>query len=225
MSQARQALFRLYLITDRHLAARGSGLLEATEAALASAAAIAPPGTVAVQLREKDLCARERYELARALRAKCTRFGAALIVNHRLDVAIAADADGVHLPADSFEVKDARDLLGPARLIGVSTHAAEEVAAASQDGADFAVFGPVYDPVSKASYGPAKGVKALGDAVKAAGTMPVYALGGITANAITELMFMEVSTRPRGVAVIGAVFGAPAPGAAAADLVRLLTER
>jgi thiamine-phosphate pyrophosphorylase len=219
-----KASFRLYLITDRHLATRSGGLLHAVEAALAGAAEIAPSGTVALQLREKDLCARELYEFARALRARCLRFGVPLIVNDRVDVAIAAGADGVHLPSDSFEVKDARELLGPERLIGVSTHVTEEVAAARRRGADFVVFGPVYDPVSKAAYGPAKGVAALGDAVKAAGTMPVYALGGITASTVPELASMELSARPQGVAVIGAVFGASAPDAAAAELVSLLTK-
>jgi thiamine-phosphate pyrophosphorylase len=220
----RHVSFRLYLITDRHLAARGGGLLHAVEAALAGAAEVAAPGTVALQLREKDLCARELYELACALHARCFRFGVPLIVNDRIDVAIAAGADGVHLPSDSFEVKDARELLGSARLIGVSTHVTEEVAAARRGGADFAVFGPVYDPVSKAAYGPAKGVAALGDAVKAAGAMPVYALGGITASTVPELIAMEPSARPRGAAMIGAVFGTPAPGAAAAEFVRLLTK-
>src|SRR5713226_935751 len=119
------------------------------EAALSAAATIAGPGAVAIQLREKDLEARELYELARALRERCSRYGAPLIVNDRLDVAIAAQADGAHLPANSFAVADARRLVGSAAPIGVSTHQVSEAAAAKAAAADFAVFGPVYAPLSK----------------------------------------------------------------------------
>ncbi len=218
----RSARFRLYLITDRHLAAAGGGLVATVEAALAGASEIAAPGAVAVQLRAKDLEARELYELACALRPRCSRFGAPLLVNDRIDVAIAAGADGVHLPSNSFEIADARMLLGPSRLIGVSTHHAEEVGAAASRSADFAVFGPVFDPLSKAAYGPAQGLAALADAVKAAGAMPLYALGGMTADRVAELAELEPSARPSGIAVIGAVFGAAMPGAASRDLIRAL---
>ncbi|MGH8012889.1 MAG: thiamine phosphate synthase, partial [Candidatus Binataceae bacterium] len=109
--------FKLYFISDRKLAAAHGGLLAIAGAALRSA----PPGTVAIQLREKDLAARELLELATALRTLCTRYNAKLLINDRIDVALASGADGVHLPADSFAVADARELVGPQRLIGVST--------------------------------------------------------------------------------------------------------
>ena len=104
-----------------------------TEAALSAA----PPNSVALQLREKDLGARELLELARQLRIVCDRYGARLLVNDRLDVAIAAGADGVHLPSNSFALADARALVGPDRLIGVSTHEHGEVVTASTGGADY----------------------------------------------------------------------------------------
>src|SRR5208283_737552 len=97
---------------------------------MAVAREAAPPGTVALQLREKDLSARALYELALRLREICTRAGAPLVVNDRVDVAIAADADGVHLPSDSIGAVMARKLLGPDRLIGVSSHSPAEVATA-----------------------------------------------------------------------------------------------
>src|SRR5215472_6909525 len=131
------ARFRLYLISDRRLAAASGGLVSTVEAALAGAADASSPGAVAVQLREKDLEARQLYELALALRPICTRFGAPLIVNDRADVAIAAGADGAHLASTSFDIADARTLLGPSRLIGISTHRPEEVTVAAEDGADF----------------------------------------------------------------------------------------
>jgi thiamine-phosphate pyrophosphorylase len=212
--------FQLYLITDRRLAAAIGGLVPAVEAALAGGLEAGVTSAIAVQLREKDLEARELYELAIALRPLCTRFGAPLIVNDRIDVAIAAGADGAHLASASFDIADARRLLGPSRLIGVSTHRPEEVAAAAANGADFAVFGPVYDPLSKGAYGPAKGLNALADAVTSAKGMPLYALGGINQSRAAEIAALAQGSRPFGIAVIGAVFGTTTPGAAARDLMR-----
>jgi thiamine-phosphate pyrophosphorylase len=218
---ARNARFELYLITDRRLAAATGGLIPTVEAALAGGAEIAPPGTIAVQLREKDLDARELYALAFALKPICVRFGAPLLVNDRIDVALAAGADGAHLASSSFTVTDARTLLGRSRLIGVSTHSRQEAAAAANDRADFAVFGPVYDPLSKGAYGPATGLLALAEAVRYAGAMPLYALGGIDQGRAAEIARMAPELRPSGIAVIGAVFGSPRPGAATRDLLRV----
>ena len=221
----RRVPFRLYLITDRNLAARRGGVVAVAEAALRAACATAQPGAVALQLREKDMEARPLYELARALRELCSRYGAALLVNDRVDVAIAAGADGVHLPANSFAVADARRLVGATRLIGVSTHEAGEVGAAAAAGADFAVYGPVYEPLSKASYGAARGAEELGAACRAGAGLPVFALGGITAERIAELggtPALSEGGRPAGVAVIGAVFGADDPAAATRALLDAL---
>ena len=101
--------FKLYLITDRRLAEKRGGLSVVVEAAL-SAASTTTDGAraVAVQLREKDLSARDLYELARALREISTRYGSSLLVNDRVDVVIAAQADGVHLSGTSIDVADAR---------------------------------------------------------------------------------------------------------------------
>ncbi len=210
------APFSLYLITDRRLAK--SPIVAACEEALAAAkqARLA----VAVQLREKDLSARELYALARAMRIVCTRHGARLLVNDRIDVALAAEADGVHLPADSIDPADARRLLGRSKLIGVSTHTAEEVSAAAQAGADFVVFGPVYDPISKSAYGPATGIEGLRRACAAA-QIPVYALGGITPERVAEAALAGAA----GVAVIGSIFGAESPGEAMQTLARALNSR
>jgi thiamine-phosphate pyrophosphorylase len=221
MSVARQASFRLYLITDRRLATATGGLIATVEAALAGSESESS-GAVAVQLREKDLEARELYKLALALRPICARFSAPLLVNDRLDVAIAAGADGVHLASTSFDIADARTLLGRSSLIGVSAHSPEEVGAAAANGSDFAVFGPVYDPLSKGAYGPAKGLTALAHAVEAAKGMPLYALGGITVPRVAQIAGMAGDSRPSGVAAIGAVFGTNAPGAAVRELLQVL---
>ncbi len=229
--------FKLYLITDRKLAAGRGGLLAMTAAALSAA----PPGTVALQLREKDLDARELIELTRQLRVICDRHSARLLVNDRIDIAIAARADGVHLPTKSFAVADARVLFGPRGLIGVSTHRDTEVIAASEAGADFVVYGPVFDPLSKDAYTSARGADGLIAACNAA-SVPVFALGGIdaqrvrdlraeiaTANAKSNLAAGPASAQSRaatqlaGVAVIGAIYGVPDPAAAMGALLDALT--
>ncbi|HEY0840865.1 MAG TPA: thiamine phosphate synthase [Vulgatibacter sp.] len=155
--------FRLYLITDRTL-------VPDLPAAVDRALSAIPRGAAAVQLREKDLPARALLELARAVAPKCRRHGAPLLVNDRIDVALAAGADGVHLAGSSVSVTDARALLG-GRWIGASCHDADELDRAA--GADFATFGPVFPSRGKPH---AVGLGAL--ASRALG-LPLFALGGI----------------------------------------------
>jgi thiamine-phosphate pyrophosphorylase len=209
--------FRLYLITDRSVV-KGGNLIAACAAALSAA----PAGSVALQLREKDLPARELYQLALRLREICTRAGAPLIVNDRVDVAIAAKADGVHLPFDSIGVSMARKLLGPDGLIGVSSHSPPDVAGAAREGADFAVFGPIFDPLSKKAARSAWGASGL-KAACGAGALPVFALGGITPERAHQLFASaEAAARPAGVASIGAIFAADSPALATAAMLAAL---
>ncbi|MGA9721547.1 MAG: thiamine phosphate synthase [Candidatus Binatus sp.] len=217
MSSRPRVNFRLYLITDRRVVQNGD-LIAACEAALTAA----PPGAVALQLREKDLPARELYELALRLREICTRAGAPLIVNDRIDVAIASNADGVHLPFDSIGVSMARKLLGPDRLIGVSSHSPPDVAGAAREGADFAVFGPIFDPLSKPATRPAWGASGL-KAACGAGAIPVYALGGITPDRARKLFASpDLAAQPAGVASIGAIFAAESPALATVAMLSAL---
>lgn len=197
--------FRVYLITDRRLAS-GGDLLSAVERALAG-------GVRAVQLREKDLGGRELLDLARKMRALTARRGAKLLINDRVDIALASGADGVHLGESSISPGEARRLLGPGRLIGASTHSGEQLAAAEADGADFAVFGPVYYTPSKAKYGPPLGVDALRRACASA-RIPVFALGGVKAQNIAEVMTAGAD----GIAMISAILAAEDPEAAASDI-------
>ena len=205
------AAFSLYLITDRKLTK--NGLVAACEEVLVAAGADAH--RIAIQLREKDLPGRELLALARELRKICTAHGTKLLINGRIDVALACEADGVHLPTDSFTVRDARELLGKSKLIGCSTHSIAEVEAANRAGTNFVVFGPVFDPISKSAHGPAAGVDALREACEVS-DIPVYALGGITPERIEELSDCEIA----GIAAIGAVFGASSPG----DAMRALLQ-
>ena len=207
----------MYLITDRRVVKNGD-LIAACEAALS----VAPPGTVGLQLREKDLPARELYELALRLRDVCSRAGAAFLVNDRVDVAIAAGADGVHLPFNSIGVSMARRLLGPEKLIGVSSHSPPDVSGAAREGADFALFGPIFDPLSKPATHPAWGASGL-EAACRAGAIPVFALGGITPERARPLFeSLDPAARPAGVASIGAIFGADSPAIATAAMLSAL---
>jgi thiamine-phosphate pyrophosphorylase len=133
-----------------------------------------------VQIREKSLSARALYELtARAVeitRGSKTR----LLVNDRVDIALAAGVDGVHLTSRSLPADVVRDICGPDFLIGVSTHSLAEVRAAREAGADFVVFGPIFDTESKRAFGEPQGLDKLREVAKAVGEFPVLAIGGIT---------------------------------------------
>ncbi|MBP1685478.1 MAG: thiamine-phosphate synthase [Deltaproteobacteria bacterium] len=192
----------LYLVTDR-TRTRGRPLLDVVEAALCG-------GVDAVQLREKDLSARELFDLACRLRRVCGRYGARLLINDRVDVALAAKADGVHLPVNSLLPADARLLLGTGGLIGASAHSLAEARAAAEGGADFVLCGPVFDTPSKRAYGPPVGLEVLGR-VTGALKVPVIAIGGITADSVDAVGRQGA----RGVAVIGAILEGEDPEAAA----------
>ena len=206
--------FRLYLITDRNLAA--GGLNDTIEKALAAACQV-ESAAVAVQIREKDLPGAELFQLAETLKKIADKYSAPVLINDRIDIALAADLDGVHLPGGSFSVSEARKLLGREKLIGVSNHSAADVHRASSEGADFVVFGPVYEPISKKGYGPPAGVDRLKEAVAAA-DIPVYAIGGITPERAAELR----DSGAAGVAVIGAVMGARDPASAVEEMLDAL---
>jgi len=143
----------------------------------------------------------------------CHQHGARLLINDRVDVALAAGADGVHLPATSFACGDARRLIGDERLIGVSTHSVAEVAAAAQSGADFVVLGPIYATPSKVSLGQPLGTAVLAAATRRA-AVPVLAIGGI--DAVNAAAVMQCGAT--GIAVVRALCASPDPRRAAINL-------
>ncbi len=194
---------RLYLITPD-----GDSL-----PALRAALPLLPRGEVLVQLRQKNASASELYAEARRLLPICREHRAPLLINDRADVALAAGADGVHLPASGLPPRAARELLGARGIIGVSCHSPEEVARAALGGADFCVFGPVFSTPGKS----ARGLLALRAAVRAA-PIPVLALGGVDpGNARAAL-----EAGAQGVACIRSVLGALDPAAAALALWKAL---
>ncbi len=201
--------FDLYLVTDR-TQTLGRDLLWVLECALDG-------GIRAVQLREKDLGGKELFLLAEAARKLTDRYRAALLINDRIDIALATGADGVHLGGGSFPVTRARDLIGVQKIIGVSTHSLEQVQEAEQQGADFIVFGPVYFTPSKANYGAPQGVTSLKKIVEKT-SLPIYAIGGIKSQNIPETK----KTGVRGIALISAVVSANNPKIAAEELLAQL---
>lgn len=198
--------FGLYLVTDRTQTG-GRPLGEVVRVAITG-------GVGAVQLREKDLAAGELLALAEELHAITQAAGVPLLVNDRIDVALAVGAEGVHLPAHALPVKRARQLLGPGPLIGVSTHSLEEALLAQEEGADFLLFGPIFSTPSKDRYGSPQGLERL-QALRRRVALPLFAIGGITPSNVTQLWAHGVD----GVAVISALMTAADPATAARGLL------
>lgn len=187
--------FRLYLITDRKLVTRHSSLVTAVEEALKG-------GVKAVQLREKNLTIRGLLDMAYKLREITEIYKAKLFINDRVDVAMAVEADGVHLGQSSMPAHAAKKASKGKLVAGVSTHSLAEALEAERDGADFITFGPVYPTPSKLKYGEPVGTDALNKVCNAV-SIPVFAIGGIK----TENIKSVLDPGADGVAVISAILG------------------
>jgi thiamine-phosphate pyrophosphorylase len=201
-------LGRLHVLTDTRAGRNALGLAEQALAA----------GAPVVQLRIKGSSDRQVYDMGTRLMAACLRHGATCIVNDRLDIALAIGAHGTHLGADDLSVATVRRVAGPSHLIGGTArepvHATRLVAA----GADYLGVGPAFQTATKDGLPPPLGPAGVG-AVARAVTVPVVAIGGITLDAVPELL----AAGAYGVAVIGAVTDAADPFRATADLVRAVS--
>lgn len=188
----------LCLVTDRSQT-RGRELVSVVRECLTA-------GLPAVQAREKDLGAADLALLCRRLRDLTGAARALLIVNDRVDVALAVGADGVQRTHASLPIEDIRAVAGPRLAIVASVHSPAEARDAERGGADWVVFGPVYDTPSKRPWGPPQGLAGLERVVAAVG-VPVVAIGGITVERVGEVRKAGAA----GVAVISAILGADAP--------------
>jgi thiamine-phosphate pyrophosphorylase len=199
----------LYLVTDDAVA-RGRSVERIVREALSG-------GATAVQLREKSTPAREFVEHAERLRAITTAAGVALIVNDRVDVALAVDADGVHVGQADLPADRARGLLGDERVLGVTVSDGRLARRAHLDGADYLGSTAVFATSTKPDGGPPLGLAALRELVLAS-SLPVVAIGGIHAGNARSVLETGVA----GIAVVSAILAADDPRAAARELAEIV---
>ena len=203
---------RLHILTDTVLQSRFSHL-ELVRMAIKG-------GADTIQFRQKVGATREMIEIVRQLKQLCLDSGVTLIVNDRVDVAIAAEADGVHLGQNDFPIPLARKLLGESRIIGGSAATLEEAQKCLVEGADYIGFGPVYPTASKADADPVTGIKLLKQAVEII-SLPIIAIGGISVENAPEVM----RAGAQGIAVISAVCCQEDPEQATRALRQALQEK
>jgi len=186
---------RLYVITGSAFL-RGRSLEEVITAAIRG-------GADTIQLREKDFGGRALLEAGRLLRRITAEHGVRLIVNDRIDVAIGVDADGVHLGQSDLPITVARDILGPGKIVGLSTHSVAEAVAAERAGADYIGLGPMFPTRTKLDTEPVVGPDGVRD-VRRHVRLPIVAIGGIRPEHAAEI----IGNGANAVAVISAVIGA-----------------
>lgn len=195
----------LYAVTDRTWLGPGETLDQAVEAALKG-------GTTFVQVREKHLDEDAFLEEARQLKILCRQYGVPFVVNDNVEIAMAVDADGVHVGQDDMEAGDVRRKIGPSKILGVSAQTVEQALLAQERGADYLGVGAVFTTGSKDDADDVSHdtLQAICEAVD----IPVVAIGGISKNNVGQLAGRGLA----GIAVISAIFGQPDIEAAAADL-------
>ena len=171
--------FRLYAITDRQICAPRT--LYDTIHTLLDA------GVSAIQLREKDLSDAEYIKLAEPLCKLCHVYSAQLFINSRIEIATEIGADGLHLPGDSASVEKVIEETNRRFIIGISVHTLAEAKQREIEGADFITYSPIYPTLSKPGYGPVVGVEGLRKVTEKV-NIPVFALGGITPERVSECL-------------------------------------
>jgi len=202
--------FRLLLVTDRRQT-KGRPLVPLLQRVLTA-------GAPAIQLRERDLSARELMTLAREVQALTASHSSQLLINDRIDVALALEGVGVHLRSNSLPVPVARQMLGAQRLLGISVHAVEEAVQAESQGVDYIVLGPIYETPSKQMFGPPLGIHTLEKACKLV-RVPILGIGGVTAARAREMRRAGAF----GAAVVTAILSATDVESAASELLDAVT--
>jgi thiamine-phosphate pyrophosphorylase len=185
--------YNLYLVTDRDIL-KGRDLCLSVEQAIQG-------GATVVQLREKDVSSLEFYKIALEVKKITDRYNVPLIINDRLDIAIAADAAGVHVGQFDLPCKVAREILGDNKIVGVSAATLEEAIAAERDGADYIGVGAMYSTATKTNTRPVT-LETLAE-IKKAINIPVVAIGGINENNFIPLKETGID----GLAIVSAILG------------------
>lgn len=175
-------------------------------------------GVALFQYRNKTASMKEAYAEALPLRKIAAELGVTFIVNDRCDLALAVEADGVHLGQTDLPYADARKVMGPDKIIGLSTHNAEQVKEAEQLKPDYIGFGPIFKPASKQDHDPVVGIEGLRQ-IRALTSLPVFAIGGIQLDQVGHVMRAGAD----GIAVISAVLNAPDVTKAVKDLIAQMT--
>lgn len=201
--------YSLYLVTDRGLA-KGRTTLEIVRAAVEG-------GVTCVQLREKECSTLEFIEQALAVKAFLQDHGVPLIINDRVDVALAVAADGVHLGQTDMPLKAARKILGDSMLIGISAESLEDAVEAESGGADYLGVSPIYATPTKTDTAPPLGLEGL-RAIRAAVKLPLVGIGGLNRDNAAEV----IRSGGDGVAVVSAIMAAADPAEAARRLRQLI---
>ncbi len=180
----------------------------------------AKAGARIFQYRNKVDSMKEAYAEAVLLRKVASDLGVWFIVNDRCDLALAVEADGVHLGQDDLPYAEARMLLGPGKIIGLSTHNAEQVRQADKLKPDYIGFGPMFKPASKHNHDPVVGLEGLWQ-IRPFTSLPIFAIGGIRADQVKAVL----QAGANGIAVISAVLAAPDVKKAVEQLISMLSSR
>lgn len=202
-------LLKLYLVTDRDLSL-GRTLEEVVSEAVAG-------GVTIVQLREKEAPTGEFVQLAMRLKEMLRPFGVPLIINDRVDVALAVDAEGVHIGQSDMPYEIARKLLGHDKIIGLSVESMDDVLRANELDVNYIGISPVYGTPTKTDTAEPFGLEGLRKAV-AMSVHPTVAIGGMNASTIGEV----ISSGVDGVAVVSAICSASSPRDAASELLQIV---
>ena len=201
----------LYAVTDQSWLKEGQTLLSVCEDVLSN-------GATFLQIREKDLDANSFEAEAARLKALCARYKVPYVVNDSVEIAMAIDADGVHVGQSDIKGRDIRGMIGPDKILGISAGTIEEAIAAEKAGADYIGVGAVFATGTKKNARNLS-IEALKE-ISSAVSIPVVAIGGINERNLMELKGSGVD----GVAVVSAIFAAKDPGKATAKLLELARE-
>ena len=203
--------YSLYLVTDRSLA-RGRSTLEIVSAAVHG-------GVTVVQLREKDCSSRDFIEQALTIKEFLKDSGVPLIINDRMDVALAVKADGVHLGQTDMPLAVAKEILGDSMIIGISAESLQDAIEAEKGGADYLGVSPIYATPTKTDTAPPLGLEGLRE-IRAAVRLPLVGIGGLNRDNAAEV----IRNGADGVAVVSAIVAADDPQTAADALKQIIFE-